>query len=311
MKQDSKTASGAVQTPEIKHGVSAQTVPPTDTPQIPPVDPPIEEELEIGESDMPEATFNNLSHFRGIDINGDSVIINIEESRKAMNTLPVLTADMFEQGNGGTSTPGLSYDESKSEVNRLLRIRLKKLLYVGMGISIECTNTMYLAHFTMFDNNGLSTGEITNWLSVFTKNPQYIGIVVTRNNGTPITVEEFDSVGLVIKPHLGTVTPSTTEQATGETWDGRPIYITAVRGTTPITGNSPASLGINALLILSVDGGVQINPQTILSLGTSSLALTYSVGIYTHNNVIHMEVPTSSPATLGKDFTAIIRYTKP
>ncbi len=194
---------------------------------------------------------------------GETRLMNITEARKVINTLPVLTADMFEQGNAGTSESGLTYDETKSDVNGTLRIRLKELLYVGMGISIELTNKTYLAHFTMYDDNGLSTGETTDWLSLFSKKPQYIGIVVTKSNTSPITVADFDSIGFVIKHHLGTVTPSTTEQATGETWYGKPVYVRMIKGTIPSVMPPYSSLelmGIGTVdRILSISGYFSYN----------------------------------------------------
>ena len=181
MKQDSKTASGAVQTPEIKQlEYESRTA---DTP-------PVEEELEIDMANLGAVTADEVESVVVITKDGESRLMSVAEARKFLAVNPSTT----EQATGETWDGKPVYAK-----------------YVEMEAGYNLTGSRHTAVWAYITTNVDRLLSITGALKGDSTSVSALSII-SHNPGTEFEVHKYDD-GTINAWYRRSIAPSSGQRA--------------------------------------------------------------------------------------------------
>ena len=122
-------------------------------------------------------------------------------------------------------------------------------------------------------------------------------------------MDESRSVSIVEARKALAVNPSTTEQATGETFDGKPVYVRLIKAITPEQGYV-AIVASNIAALISVEGGVYYNSTSIMPWATITSSSATNCAITMDNSSITVYSVPGSSLVANKPYFLIVQYTK-
>ena len=122
-------------------------------------------------------------------------------------------------------------------------------------------------------------------------------------------MDESRSVSIVEARKALAVNPSTTEQATGETWDGKPVYVRELKGLFP--ADSDTMILLEGIRSLNIRTGSISGYSAGWNLSNPNFNDKYYWSSRVADNSIAIELFNASITQLmGKPYYFILEYTK-